>query len=183
MSFPAFFDTCVLYSGVLNDLLLRLAERGAFRPLWSSDVMAELRKNLVRRFPEDAVDRRLAAMQRAFPDAMVDGYENLVSGMLCDPKDRHVLAAAVRANAELLVTFNLRDFPSASTEAFDVEVVNPDDFLLDQLDLFPGLTLRALRDLVDDYSNPEISLEELLQRLSRAGVPKFAQELNSRFME
>jgi len=183
LSFPAFFDTCVLYSGVLNDLLLRLAERGAFRPLWSSDVMAELRKNLVRCFPEDAVDRRLAAMQRAFPDAMVDGYENLVSGMLCDPKDRHVLAAAVRANAELLVTFNLRDFPSASTDAFDIEVVNPDDFLLDQLDLFPGLTLRALRDLVDDYSNPEISLEELLQRLSRAGVPKFAQELNSRFME
>jgi hypothetical protein len=77
-------------------------------------------------------------MQRAFPDAEVRGYEALVESMTCDPKDRHVLAAAVRSQSEVLVTFNGDDFPEKSTAAYDIEVINTDDFLLDQLDLYPG---------------------------------------------
>ena len=115
-------------------------------------------------------------MVEYFPDAMVDGYEDLIEGMTCDRKDRHVLAAAVRANAEVLVTFNLKDFPPASTERFDIEVVHPDDFLMDQLDLFPGLTVATLEHLVEIYDSPAMTIEELLQVLSRAGVPKFAQD-------
>jgi len=122
-------------------------------------------------------------MRDSFPDAMVDGYQTLIDGMECDAKDRHVLAAAVRANAELLVTFNLRDFPAASTDAYEIEVVGPDEFLLDQLDLFPGLTYRSLRDLAADYDSPAVTIEELLQQLARAGVPKFAQEVSSRFLD
>lgn len=111
-----------------------------------------------------------------FPDAMVDGYEDLVAGMTCDPKDRHVLAAAVRANAEVLVTFNLKDFPPASTERFEIEVVHPDDFLMDRLDLSPGLTVATLGHVVEIYKPPAMTVEELLQVLSRAGVPRFAQD-------
>jgi predicted nucleic acid-binding protein len=183
VSFPAFFDTCVLYGSVINDLLLRLADGGAFRPLWSQSVMRELALNLVDNgLSPEAADRRINAMNTSFPDAMVEGYEDLVDGMTCDPKDRHVLAAAVRANAELLVTFNVRDFPDSSTAAFDIVVVNPDDFLLDQLDLFPGLTIRCLRQLSEDYNAPPVSIDELLQWLTNAGVPKFTQEVSTRFI-
>lgn len=178
MSFPAFFDTNVLYGATLNDLLLWLADAGAFRPLWSADILKELERNLVANgFDKAAIQHRIETMVEYFPDAMIDGYDDLIDGMNCDPKDRHVLAAAVRANAEVLVTFNLKDFPVESTERFEIEVVHPDDFLMDQLDLFPGLTMGTLEHLVATYDEPPLTMEELLQILARAGVPKFAQDV------
>jgi predicted nucleic acid-binding protein len=178
VTFPAFFDTSALYGARLNDLLLWLADAGAFRPLWSADVMEELERNLLKNGEDQGlVGKRIGTMQSYFPDAMVDGYSDLIAGMMCDPKDRHVLAAAVRANAEVLVTFNLKDFPPESTAAFEIEVVHPDDFLLDQLDLFPGAVVGTLRHLVETYTSPPLSMDEILQSLTRAGVPKFANEV------
>lgn len=146
MPFPALLDTCVLYPAYLCDTLLRLAEAGAYRPLWSADVLEELRRNLVKRgIASELVDRRVGQMTQAFPDAMVRGYESLIDGMTNDPKDRHVLAAAVRANAEVLVTFNRSDFPPGALDTYDVVAVHPDEFLLDQLDLYPGVTIQVLR--------------------------------------
>ena len=91
--FPAFLDTCTLYGAYLCDSLLRLAEAGTYRPLWSADVLDELERALVvRGLEKKAVTHRIGEMRRAFPDAEVRGYENLVERMTCDPKDRHVLA-------------------------------------------------------------------------------------------
>lgn len=178
MAFPAFFDACVLYGATLNDVILRLADGGAFRPLWSVDVLDEVRRNVIDAGYEPAeIDRRLDAMRAYFPDAIVIGYADLVGTMTCHPKDRHVLAAAVRANADVLVTFNLKDFPTASTEPFDVEAVHPDEFLLDQFDLYPGLVLRVIRELVDDYGAPPVTTDEVLNTLTRSGVPKFVAEI------
>jgi predicted nucleic acid-binding protein len=177
MAFPAFLDTCTLFGAYLCDTLLRLAEAEAFRPLWSADVLTELDRNLRERgLPEAAVTRRISEMQRVFPDAEVTGYEPLIASMTCDPKDRHVLAAAVRARAEVLVTFNVRDFPDDSTSAYDVQVVDTDSFLLDQLDLYPGLVMSALHRQSSSYKRPETSPADLLTRLAAAGVPRFAAE-------
>jgi predicted nucleic acid-binding protein len=126
VAFPALLDTCVLYPAYLCDTLLRIAEAEAYRPLWSADVLNELRRNVVEAgIPADRVDRRIAHMARSFPDAMVSGYESLIDGMTNDPKDRHVLAAAVRANAEVIVTFNVRDFPEPALKPYDILVVHP----------------------------------------------------------
>src|SRR5262245_16563832 len=146
MPFPAFLDACVLYPAYLCDTLLRLAEASAYRPLWSADVLTELRRNLIDRgIPVERVDRRITHMTRSFPDALVTGYESLSDGMTNDRKDRHVLAAAVRANAEVLVTFNVGDFPQPALKPYDVAAIHPDEFLLDQLDLYPGVTVDVLR--------------------------------------
>jgi hypothetical protein len=75
----------------------------------------------------------------------VTGYEPLIGEMANDPKDRHVLAAAVRGGAEVLVTENLRDFPSDAVHPYEIEVVSQDTFLLDQLDLRPADVIDALR--------------------------------------
>jgi hypothetical protein len=115
-------------------------------------------------------------MRRAFPDAEVSGYDTLIGAMECDPKDRHVLAAAVRGRAEVLVTFNTRDFPLKSTGDYDITVVHPDGFLLDQLDLYPGVTVAALRAQAESYTSPAMTIEDLLGRLAAAGVPGFASE-------
>lgn len=177
MAFPAFLDTCTLFGAYLCDTLLRLAEAEAFRPLWSADVLAELDRILRERgLPEAAVTRRTSEMRRVFPDAEVTGYEPLIASMTCDQKDRHVLAAAVRARAEVLVTFNLRDFPEGSTSAYDVQVVDTDSFLLDQLDLYPGFVMGSLQRQSHSYKRPATSLPDLLSRLAAAGVPRFAAE-------
>lgn len=108
MAFPAFLDTCVLYGANLNDTLLRIAEEDAFSPQWSPDVVEELCRNLsmIPNLPAGAADRRVKAMTDAFPEAMVEGYEPLIPIMTCDPKDRHVLAAAVHSDSQVLGGFN-----------------------------------------------------------------------------
>ncbi|MEU8239876.1 PIN domain-containing protein [Actinoplanes missouriensis] len=177
MTFPAFLDTCVLYPAYLCDTLLRLAESAAYRPLWSADVFAELRRNLVDRgIPPERVDRRLGQMSHSFPDALVTGYESLIEGMTNHPKDRHVLGAAVRAGAEVIVTFNLSDFPESALKAYDVTAVHPDEFLLDQLDLYPGVTMDALGRQAASYRRVPNTIPEILGLLERTGVPRFAAE-------
>ncbi len=110
MPFTVVLDTCVIYPAHLRDTLLRQAERGLYRALWSDDILDELRRNLVEDgFGVDSVDRLLTEMRRAFPDAEIGGYRSLIDGLTCDPKDRHVLAAAVRADAAAIVSFNIRD--------------------------------------------------------------------------
>lgn len=177
-TFPAFLDTCVLYGAYLADTMLCLAEAGGYRPLWSAGVLEELERNLLKRdLPAKAVAHRIREMRRAFPDAEVSGYEPLIDTMTCDPKDRHVLAAAVCGGAKALVTFNVKDFPRPSSAPYDITLINPDDFLLDQLDLYPGATLAALRAQVRGYKAPEMGIEDLLGRLTAAGVRRFAAEV------
>lgn len=175
MAFPAFLDTCVLYGATLNDTLLRIAEEDAFRPLRSGDVLDELCRNLteIPTLRAGAAERRIRAMMEAFPEAMVEGHEPLIAGMTCDPKDRHVLAAAVHSDSQVLVTFNLADFPDGSVSSFGVAVVHPDDFLLDQLDLHPGKVGRAILRQLAEATRPQLTMSELLGALTRAGVPKF----------
>jgi len=177
-AFPAFLDTCTLFGAYLCDTLLRLAEARTYRPLWSAGVLDELSRNLAekRNLPPEAIAYRIGEMRRAFPDAEVRGYEALTETMTCDPKDRHVLAAAVRADAEVLVTINVDDFPAESAAPYDITIVHPDDFLLDQLDLYPGVTIAALRAQASAYKEPAMTVEDLLGRLAAAGVPRFASE-------
>ncbi len=175
MAFPAFLDTNVLYGAVLSDTLLRLAERGTFRPLWSADVLDELQRNLVRHagLAPGAAQRRIDQMTAAFEDAMVTSYDGLTSRMTCHPKDRHVLAAAVAGQAGVLVTFNIKDFPPESLTPHGLSVATPDDFLLDQVELYPGLVGASLADQVRTSQRPRLSYAELLGRLQRSGVPLF----------
>lgn len=180
MAFPVFLDTCVLYGGALNDVLLELAENGTFRPLWSAHVLDELERNLTSRIGATASRSRVSTMRMAFPDAEVHGYDDLIGVMTCDKKDRHVVAAAVRADAEVIVTFNLKDFPPQSVTPYDINVVHPDDFMLDQLDLYPSLTMRTIEEISGAYEKPAMTVEELLHLLTKAGIPKFAQAVLAR---
>jgi predicted nucleic acid-binding protein len=178
VSFPAFFDTNVLYGALLNDFILELADRGLFRPLWSKDVLFELAKNLVKNGEDPVlVEKRVGTMEHYFADAMVAGYDDLVPTMTNDEKDRHVLAAAVRGGAEVLVTFNRRA-PAESVEPFDLEVVHPDDFL------WISSTSRAdaprLVELVEGYDSPAMTVDDFLLALTRAGVPKFVDAARSK---
>ena len=161
--FPVFLDTCVLLKPYLCDTLLSVAEAGVYRPLWSPMVMAELDRNLARRgLDEKRITHRLEQMNQAFPDALVTGYEALIDEMANDPKDRHVLAAAVRGGAEVLVTENLRDFPAEAFSPYDLQAVSQDTFLLDQLDLRPSEVIDALRRQVSRHHREPRTIAALL---------------------
>jgi predicted nucleic acid-binding protein len=167
-------DACVLLPYQLADLLLRLADADLFEPIWSEEILAEVERNLVEKFsvtPEKA-SRRIGHMRAAFPTALVEGYETLVPAMSNHPKDRHVAAAAVRGGAALVVTANLKDFPAESLSEFDIEVVHPDDFLLDQLDLFSEITMATLVAQRVSYTRPPFTMTEFYLNLRRT-VPKF----------
>ena len=181
MPFAVVLDTCVLYPAHLRDTLLRLAERDLYRVLWSADIIDELRRNLVEEgIDGEAVDHLSAEMQGAFPDAEVSGYQPLLASMTCDPKDRHVLAAAVRSNAAAIVTFNLDDFPESSVAPYEIDVIHPDRFLLDLLDLAPSTVIVELERQAAANRREPRTLSGLLDALGRAGVPLFGDEARSR---
>jgi hypothetical protein len=141
-------------------------------------VMTELERNLGRRGLDDKqVAHRLDQMNRAFPDAAVTGYEAMISDMTNDPKDRHVLAAAIRGGAEVLVTENLRDFPPDTVRPYGIEVISQDAFLLDQFDLRPADVLDALRRQASRYRREPRDVAALLAILGSpgSGCPDFAQ--------
>ncbi len=171
-------DACVLVPNAMCDTLLRLAERGFYRPLWSQRILDETRLAIRAVHPEidqSRLDARVAAMTSAFEDALVTGWEPACAGLdLPDDNDRHVLAAAIVGGAQSLVTFNLKDFPSSSLASTAVEVVHPDEFLLDQLDLYPASAVQVLREQAADLRHPPSDLAGVLNRLERSGVPSFA---------
>lgn len=164
--YVAVLDTCVLAPMPLCDTLLRLAEDPAFYiPRWTDDILRELRSTLLRMgYSEAQAQRRITAMDTAFDDAKVTGHEDLVGSMTNDPKDRHVLAAAVRCGAHAIITANFRHFPPASVAPYDIGVVTPDDFLIHQFHLNEEL----LREkLAAQASARGIGLDGLLERLQR----------------
>ena len=145
--FSALLDTCVLVPSRARDVLLEVASTGAYRPLWSSGILAELDRTLRmllgrRGVPPEETDayltRLFRQMQTAFPDALVTDWESLAETVrLPDPDDRHVVAAARAGRADVIVTDNLADFPPAGLPA-PLTRQSTDGFLLDMLDLHPG---------------------------------------------
>lgn len=174
---PVFFDTCVLLKPYLCDTILTVAESRIYRPLWSTGVLAELDRNLRKRGASGAqVAHRLDQMTRHFPDAEVKGYEQLIGSMTNDPKDRHVLAAAVCGGAEVLVTENLKDFPDSASDPYGITILHQDEFLQDQLDLAPEVVHDAIRRQVSRYRRAPRSVDDLLDVLGNEshGCPGFA---------
>jgi len=162
----AVLDTCVLAPMPLCDTLLRLAEDPAFYiPRWTDEILRELRSTLARMgYTEAQAGRRITAMQTAFEDARITGYDRLIPAMTNDSKDRHVLAAAVRCGAHAIVTENVRHFPPASVASYDIAVLTPDDFLVHQFHLDGELLVEKL---IGQASARGIPLEALFDRLRR----------------
>ena len=165
-------DACVLIPMPLADTLLRLAEAPRlYLPRWSDLIMEEVTRNLIAKWgmPVDKARKREDEIRRSFPEARVEGFQTLVDVMTNDPGDRHVLAAAVRAQAQLIVTYNRRHFPAISVQAWEIEVQSPSTFLRGLYDLEPGLFVRKLHEQAEAIGVP---LEGVLHSLSK-NVPSF----------
>lgn len=153
--FRVFLDACVLFPQTLRDVLLTAAESGFYFPLWSEDVPDEIERNLIenRRLTPQQTAHLREEMTRAFPDSTVSNYGSLVASMTNDEHDRHVLAAAVRGNAEVIVTENLRHFPAEACSPYEIRPCSVDDFLSDLLSLDHERLCGVLRTIERDRKN------------------------------
>lgn len=169
-------DTSVLFAPTLRDTLLRCAELKLYSPRWSPDILQELRKSLVEdaRLSVQSVDRLLQAMSSHFADASVDGYQGLVNRMTNHRKDRHVLAAAIHAQADTLVTLNLKDFSPSHAIPHGVAVQSPDDFLMRLATASPATLHTVITMQANAKRRPPTTALALLTRLE-GPAPDFAR--------
>lgn len=175
MAFTALFDACVLYPAPLRDLLLNLACTGLFRARWSAQIHDEWIRNLSKARPElaDKLQRTRDAMDRAVPDCLVTDYEGLIDCVTSpDANDRHVVAAAIVGRADVIVTFNLKDFPARALAPYRVEAQHPDVFVRHVLDLDNAAALSAVRAHRSSLKSPPKTVEEYLASLARQGLPE-----------
>lgn len=180
--FTAVYDANVLYPAPLRDFLMHLALSGVYRARWTAQIHEEWKRNLLLNRPEftrEQLDRTSALMDSAVPDALVTDYEPILAGLeLPDVDDRHVLAAAIKCNASVIVTFNLRDFPKGALEPFDIEPLHPDDFIADLWDLDQAAVLEAAQRQRASLKNPPHSAREYLDKLLQQKLPETVKLLS-----
>ncbi|WP_438301066.1 PIN domain-containing protein [Pseudomonas sp. NMS19W] len=173
-SFTALYDACVLYPATLRDFLMWLALSGRFRARWTQEIHCEWKRNLLKNRPDltmEQLDRTSKLMDQAIPDACVHDYEDLIAGLtLPDRDDRHVLAAAIRCGAGVIVTFNQKDFPSQTLEPFGIEAQHPDEFVDNLLALDPAAVVSAAQKQRQQLRMPAMDIDPFLDLLQRQGL-------------
>lgn len=177
-TFTAFFDANVFYGARLRSLVLYIAQTKLFRARWSDMVHDEWVRNLVSNRTDlqpESLKRTRELMNAAVPDCLVTGFQPLIGGIdLPDPDDRHVVAAAIMTRANVVVTFNQKDFPEEIMETFRLHTKHPDDFLMDVFSLGPNDVSEAVINDFLHYRAPPMTFDDYRASLERAGVPNFA---------
>lgn len=181
VKFTCVLDTNVIYPITVRDILLWFAHYELYTPKWSKHIFDELERIMERKGVEEAhIKRRIQNINDAFPDAMVSNYEPLIEGLvLPDDKDKHVLAAAIKTNANLIVTNNLKDFPEDYLAGFGLSAKNVDDFLTDIIDLNQIRSKMAFLELVRNKRNPPLTEYDVLEQYRRIGLKDTADYLHA----
>jgi predicted nucleic acid-binding protein len=174
-------DACVLIPVSLCDTLLRAAGADLYRPLWSDEILEEVQRNLTEQALTGEPDaaRRVTVMRRAFPEATVGNYGNLIGGLTNDPDDRHVLAVAVKSRAQVIVTDNLRHFPDTALAPYGIRAVSSDGFLVYLDGLAPERMVDVVRRQARALRRPPMTVDEVLDHLAQF-APTFVERIRSR---
>jgi hypothetical protein len=177
--FTALIDACTLADTLKRNLLLTLAEAGFFRLRWSGPILDEteaaidgiLRKK-GRTDAADRAKRARASMEAAFEDAMVTDFDIFLPAAagLPDPDDAHVVAAAIKTQAAMIVTENLKDFPAATLATLDMEAKSADEFIADTIALDEGRAVAAIRRMRERFEKPQMTAGALLLSMEATGL-------------
>lgn len=176
--YVAVLDACVLVPAGVRDTLLRLAETPRlYVPKWSDEILAEVERTLTGKLGKTPhqVGRLIGELRCVFPDALVKGSKSLERSLRNHPKDRHVLAAAIRSSAQSIVTFNLRHFPAEVLREYDIDALHPDEFLLGQFCLNEALVISKFRE---QASAIRLTVEAQLRAFHETkALPRFVQTM------
>ncbi len=173
-NFTVIYDACVLYPAPLRDLLMRLALTDLYRARWTDMIHDEWTRNVLKRRPDlkaQDLERTRSLMNAHVRDSLVTGFEHLIPSIETpDPDDRHVVAAGIHGGANLIVTFNLKDFPPSQLKPYNLSAQHPDDFIFDLLDLHPARVCEAAAKHRRSLKHPPKTSDEYLDTLLRQGL-------------
>ncbi|MFK7933857.1 MAG: PIN domain-containing protein [Saprospiraceae bacterium] len=183
----AVLDACILYPAPLRDLLLYIADASLFQPKWSDQINEEWVRNLLKNrsnLKRKGLDRTVKEMNRAFADANVNpNKEEIEILVLPDLDDRHVLATAIKAKAERIITANLKDFPPTYIQQFKISVQHPDKFIHQLINDYPNEVLIAFRKQVGNLKNPPRTELEVIESLKKCGLTNSSLLLKQLILE
>ena len=179
--FTCVLDTNVIYPLWVRDLLLWFAYCDLYTPKWSHHIFDEWIDVMLRKgISKDEVTKRTQKVNEAFPDALVVNYEPLIETLtLPDIKDRHVLAAAIKTNANLIVTNNLKDFPKEYLSSFGLSAKCADDFFTDIIDINHETSVEAFNKLVLNKKKPPYDAFDVLDIFRNNGLKNTADYLHA----
>lgn len=175
MAFVVVFDANVLFPISLCDLYITASGKRLFRAHWSTTILEEVERTYIRKVPgadPSKIKRRIDLMNQADPAALIDPAPELIRAMTNDSKDRHVLATAVAVGADVLVTFNLKDFPESACAPYGIEAQHPDDFTEHLVDLDPSAIWECLAEMSTRKRNPPETPEQIRDYLAEKYLPK-----------
>ena len=179
----ALLDANVLYPAALRDLLLYLAVEKLYQPRWTDTIHDEWIRNVLKNRPDlspTRLARTRSLMNKSITGSLIGGYESLMPALeLPDPGDRHVLAAGIKAKADVLVTYNLKDFPESAIEPYALKVWHPDQFLGYLLLENRADFLKAVKIQRRNLSKPPMSVSDLLAVLKKLRLSETVEELES----
>jgi hypothetical protein len=179
----ALLDACVLYPAPVRDLLIETADMGLYRARWTDDIHDEWIRNVLansKTARPEALARTRALMNCAVPDALVTGYQSLIPTLtLPDPDDRHVLAAAIIAGADVIVTSNLKHFQKDTLSHYGIDAQHPDEFLMHQSDLNHDRFVECAKHIRGRLKNPPLSADDYLDRLRKCQLVLVAASLQA----
>ena len=175
------YDACVLYPAPQRDFLMHIALTDLYRAKWTDQIHEEWIRNLLKNRSDLSIEqltRTRNLMNAGVRDCLVTGYEGLIRTLkLPDPDDRHVLAAAIWARADINVTLNLKDFPDKALEPYGIEAQHPDDLLDNQFELASDKACLAAKRNRMSLKNPPKNVDEYLATLEAQGLGKTASRL------
>ena len=178
--YTAVLDACVLFSRLQRDVLLSLAHADLYTARWTQDIEREWASSLVKKYPDaaDKIPRLVEHMREAIPDCLIVDYAPLITSIqLPDERDRHVLAAAIRGNADAIVSLNTKDFPASVLATFDIEIQTPDQFVLNQIMLNPPKALMAIKKMRERWERPSMLAADMVDLFEKRQLPQTAAHL------
>ncbi|MBL3671471.1 PIN domain-containing protein [Streptomyces sp. M2CJ-2] len=173
MAFVAIYDACVLYPNTLRDLLIRAGQRGFVRARWTDMILDEVDRNIARDYDiaPEVLERRRSLMNGAVRDCLVMGFEPLIEGLkLPDMDDRRVLAAAIQAGAQVIVTNNRKDFPPDYLANWGIERRTADEFVMDLMGLDDRVVYACVQEIATSRRRPPQTFDDVLGQLERSGL-------------
>jgi len=175
MAFIVVYDANVLYPNTPRDLLIRIAQLPHIvQAKWTDEILDEMLRALRKNLPdisEEKADRLRERMNAAVRDCLVLGYEPLIEVLdLPDRDDRHVLAAAIKVNAQLIVTWNRKHFPQDKMAPWGVRAKSPDDFVRDTMGIDSQAVWACVQQIVDSRTRRPVTVEDVLGELERDGL-------------